>query len=84
MRGRAIARPCCVYTLDFGGGGILDSGVIDDVDGIVSNDVALQSSFLKICLSFVEFDLAGDFLTPSRVGSILKFSLDKAVTAIYR
>ena len=34
--------------LIFGGGGILDSGVIDDVDGIVSNDVALQSSFLKI------------------------------------
>jgi hypothetical protein len=45
LRGRAVARPSCDYTVDFGGGGIFDNGVIDEVDGIVGNDVALHSSF---------------------------------------
>ena len=62
MRGRAIARPSCVYTVDTGGGGIFDNGVIDEADGIVdNNDVALHSFsenltfLLSISTSLVTF-----------------------------
>ena len=79
MRGRAIARPSCVYTIDFGGGGIVDSRVIDDV----GNDVALNP-FLKFWIFDVDLDLTGDFLTPFLTESIGKFWLYEADTAIDR
>ncbi len=41
-------------------------------------------SFFKIWIFEVDFDLAGDFLTPSRVELILKFWFDEADTAIDR
>ncbi len=67
---RAIARGAAIITVDFDGGNI-----DEDDDIIVGNDVALHS-FLKIWIFSFDFDLAGDFLTPSRVESILKFWLD--------
>jgi hypothetical protein len=69
-------RGAPILPVDFGGGNI-----VDEVDGIVNNDVALHP-FSKIWIFDFDLDFAAKFLTPSRVESILKFSLDKADTAI--
>ena len=39
LRGRAVARPSCVYTV------IIVDRDDDDVDHVINHDVALQSSF---------------------------------------
>ena len=65
---RAVARGAAIITVD------LEGGNGDEVDGIVGNNVALPS-FFKFQIFILGLDLAGYFLTPSRVGSILKFWL---------
>ena len=76
MRGRAVARPSCVYTVNDSAAG---GGGFDDVDDAVGNDVALQSFFVKNRNSGVDYGLELQFLTPYRVESIIKaliFGLD--------
>ena len=62
----------------------MEDGNDDEVDGIVNNDVGFANLLLKIWIFDVDLDLTGDFLTPSRVESILKFWLDETDTAIDR
>ncbi len=53
----------------------MEGGDIDgEVEGVVNDDIA-SHPFSKSALFGVDFELAGEFLTPSRVGSILKFWL---------
>ena len=70
MRGRAVARPSCVYTpLSF-------------VD-VINHDVALQSS-LEIRIWNVDFGIEFRFRTPHRVESIGKTSIFGRDSAINR
>ena len=56
LRGRAVARPSCVYAVDFGGcGGMVDNDGIDEVDGIVGIRTSLCIYFLKIWSFDVDF-----------------------------
>ena len=45
MRGRAVARPSCVYTVNYDDEDDVVGNDDDDGDEYYGNDVALQSSF---------------------------------------
>jgi hypothetical protein len=69
LRGRAVARPSCVYTVHY-----------NDYDGddVIGSDAALHYYF-EISIFWCPFGFELQILTPSRVGSIGKtliFGLD--------
>ena len=80
LRGRAIARPSCDYTIDFGCGGV----IIGEVDGIVDNKVALQSSSENPTVYCRLWIIVGHFPTPFLTESIGKRWFDEANTTTDR
>ncbi len=70
MRGRAIARPSCVYYLSTGGDIVDNDGIVDNNGEFVNFSFLFLEFSLENRCSGVDLDFTADFLTLFLTGKI--------------